>query len=96
MTIQAKKLANYISIFELLCLFIGGSIIACYMLNKSLLILILVTVGWILVIIVENIALSFNSYYFLLIIGLFRMIILSGVCVIPIILTSYYSQNSGM
>ena len=69
MTIQAKNLANYVSVLELAVLFIGGTIIACYMLNTSLLILIIVTVGWIIVIFVENVALSFKSYCFLVIIG---------------------------
>lgn len=96
MAIEAKKLANYVSIAELLVLFIAGSIIACYMLNKSLLFLILVTVGWIIIIIVENAALSFNSYCFLLVVGLFRMVALTGVCIVPITLASSYSDLSGI
>ena len=60
-----------------------GIIIACYMMNKSLIFLILVTVAWIVVIIVENAALSFNSYCFLVVVGVFRMICLTAVCIVP-------------
>jgi len=92
-TMQAKKLANYFSLAELLVLLIGGIIIACYMMNKSLIFLILVTVAWIVVIIVENAALSFNSYCFLVVVGVFRMICLTAVCIVPITLASSYGRQ---
>lgn len=95
MGVSALKLANILSVLELLVLFIGGSIFATFMINTSLLILILGTVGWLIVIIIENAAITCQSRVFLYIIGGFRLLILTGFCVVPIILAPYYSQDSG-
>ena len=95
MEITAKKLANFLSILELLALVIGGSLMCAYVFNTSLLILIILTLVWLVVIFLENMAINSNSHIFLYIIGGFRMIGLTTVCVIPIILASYYSQTFG-
>ena len=81
MTMEAKKLAHYFSLLEIISLIIGGSIMACYLLNRSLLILICITLGWLLVIFFENMALSFNSHCFLVILGLLRIFIMTGFCI---------------
>ena len=96
MAISAKKLAHALTLLELIALFVGGSIIACYMLNTSLLYLVLVTLGWLLVIFLENMAINSNSYPFLASIGAFRLLALTGICIAPIALSSYYSQTSGV
>jgi hypothetical protein len=71
-----------------------GSVLATFMMNSSLMVLILVTVSWLFVIFAENCAIQFASYYALLFIGGFRLIVLTGVSVIPIILAPYFSDDS--
>ena len=78
---EAKKLAHYFSLLEIISLIIGGSVMACYLLNRSLLILICITLGWLLVIFFENMALSFNSHSLLVIFGLLRIFIMTGFCI---------------
>ena len=96
MGITAKKLANCLSILELLVLVIGGSLMCVYVFNTSLLILIILTLLWLLVIFLENLALSSGcNITFLYIIAGFRMFGLTSICVIPIVLASYYSQTFG-
>ena len=95
MEITAKTLANYLSILELLALVIGGSLMCAYVYNTSLLILIILTLLWLVVLFLENIAINSNSHIFLYIVGGFRMIFLTSLCIIPIILASYYSQTFG-
>ena len=71
-----------------------GSILATFMMNSSLMVLILVTVSWLFVIFAENCAIQFASYYALLFIGGFRLIALTGVSVVPIVLAPYFSDDS--
>jgi len=67
---------------------------ACYLLNRSLLILICITLGWLLVIFFENMALSFNSHCFLIILGLLRIFIMTGFCIVPIVLADKYPAQA--
>ena len=71
-----------------------GSVLATFMMNSSLMVLILVTVSWLFVIFAENCAIQFASYYALLFIGGFRLIALTGVSVVPIVLAPYFSDDS--
>ena len=96
-TVSAAKLANWLSLLEILALVIGGSLICVYAMNTSLLLLIALTLVWMSIIFLENLALNgASSYLFLTIIALIRIVVLTALCLVPIILASYYSKNIGM
>ena len=94
MSISAVKIAQILSVVEILALFIGGSILASFMMNSSLMVLILVTISWLVVVFAESCAIQFASHCYLLFIGGFRLIALTGVSVVPIILAPYFSDDS--
>ena len=96
MAISAVKFANWLSLLEIFALVIGGSVICVYALNTSLLLLITITLVWMSIIFLENLALSgSSSFLFLVIIALFRIVVLTTLCLVPIIMASYYSKNIG-
>jgi len=95
--VSAAKLANWLSLLEILALVIGGSLICVYAMNTSLLLLIALTLVWMSIIFLENLALNgASSYLFLTIIALIRIVVLTALCLVPIILASYYSKNIGI
>ena len=94
-SVTAAKLANFLSFLEILALVIGGSLICFYVLNTSLLLLIALTLCWTTIIFLENLALSGESYGFLIFVATIRILVLTSLCIVPIVLASYYSKSFG-
>ena len=93
--ITVLKIAYILSGLEILVLFIGGSILASFMISTALLSLILVTVSWLFVIFIEHSALNCASYRCVLAIGILRLFVLTGISVVPIVLAPYFSEETG-
>jgi hypothetical protein len=96
MGITANKVARILTLLELVVLVIGGSVIATFLLNTSLLILVIITSVWLFIIFIEDLVLTSRSYWLLVGIGGVRLALLTGVSIVPIILAPYYSENTGL
>jgi NhaP-type Na+/H+ and K+/H+ antiporter len=95
MTLTAHKVANVLSIVELIALFVGGSIVASFAIGSSLILLLGVTLGWLVLLLIEQAALRHGTRNLLIVCGAFRLVGMTAICMAPIVLAPYHSQDSG-